>query len=293
MRQILIRLTCNWCDDKTLVERFNKAYISELNQSNLIFTDFNNFDYLVIFNHPLTPDKFAGFPKERTIGIMGEPFWSAQRFYPYLTQRCQHILYHRELNNPNVIYYPGLLPMHFEGSQILDNYIQTEFPKPKKCSFVVSHCDVKLNNQTIYHERVNFAKQILESDLDIDIYGKGWQNSPLKDSRIKGELKNKQDGLMDYQFSIAIENSIEEDYFTEKLTDCILTDTTPIYYGCPNIQRFFNNVYSLSNLQNLNELRDYLQKQSLVQKTNKQLLATKYNLYVALTKYIQKIPKGE
>lgn len=42
-----------------------------------------------------------------------------------------------------------------------------------------------------------------------------------------------------YQYSIAIENSKQENYFTEKLIDCFVTKTIPIYWGCPNIGRFF------------------------------------------------------
>jgi hypothetical protein len=43
-----------------------------------------------------------------------------------------------------------------------------------------------------------------------------------------------------FQFSIIIENSRQINYFTEKLIDCIITKTIPIYYGCPNIDKYFN-----------------------------------------------------
>jgi hypothetical protein len=42
-------------------------------------------------------------------------------------------------------------------------------------------------------------------------------------------------------FSIIIENSKEDYMFTEKLIDCFLTGTIPIYYGCPSIGLFFND----------------------------------------------------
>jgi hypothetical protein len=32
----------------------------------------------------------------------------------------------------------------------------------------------------------------------------------------------------------------EEDYFTEKLLDCLLTGTIPVYLGCPAIEKYFN-----------------------------------------------------
>jgi hypothetical protein len=43
-----------------------------------------------------------------------------------------------------------------------------------------------------------------------------------------------------YQYSFVIENSSQENYFTEKLIDCLITKTIPIYYGCPNIKDYFD-----------------------------------------------------
>lgn len=43
-----------------------------------------------------------------------------------------------------------------------------------------------------------------------------------------------------YQYSFVIENSSQPNYFTEKLIDCLITKTIPIYYGCPNIHEFFD-----------------------------------------------------
>jgi hypothetical protein len=42
------------------------------------------------------------------------------------------------------------------------------------------------------------------------------------------------------KFSIIIENSQETNYFSEKLIDCLLTKTIPIYWGCPNITEYFD-----------------------------------------------------
>lgn len=41
-------------------------------------------------------------------------------------------------------------------------------------------------------------------------------------------------------FHIAVENSKNTGYFTEKIIDAFLTKTIPIYWGCPNINEFFN-----------------------------------------------------
>lgn len=46
--------------------------------------------------------------------------------------------------------------------------------------------------------------------------------------------------LFDSQFYICIENVKRQNWFTEKIIDCLQTKTAPIYYGCPNIGDWFD-----------------------------------------------------
>jgi hypothetical protein len=46
--------------------------------------------------------------------------------------------------------------------------------------------------------------------------------------------------LEEFQYTIAVENAIYQNYFTEKIVDAFATKTVPIYCGCPNIGDFFN-----------------------------------------------------
>jgi hypothetical protein len=59
----------------------------------------------------------------------------------------------------------------------------------------------------------------------------------LHDGFIKDDDKI---NLFDHQFSIAVENTKETSYFTEKIIDCLLTKTVPIYWGAPDIDEFFD-----------------------------------------------------
>ena len=63
----------------------------------------------------------------------------------------------------------------------------------------------------------------------MDVFGNGYVKIP-----------HKIDGHRDYMFSVVIENSKRDYYFTEKLIDCLMTGTVPIYWGCPSIGNFFN-----------------------------------------------------
>jgi hypothetical protein len=53
-------------------------------------------------------------------------------------------------------------------------------------------------------------------------------------------IENKITALKDYRFSLIIENCQKDYYFSEKLIDCFITGTIPIYWGCPSIGEFFD-----------------------------------------------------
>lgn len=46
--------------------------------------------------------------------------------------------------------------------------------------------------------------------------------------------------LFDSMFSICPENTAQRNYFSEKILDCFVTKTVPIYWGCPNIGDYFD-----------------------------------------------------
>ena len=79
--------------------------------------------------------------------------------------------------------------------------------------------------------RFQFINELLSRfpELNSHTFGKGR----------KQELIQKLDGLNDYRFSIAIENSCTPSYITEKFYDCIIAGCVPLYYGAPNIGDYF------------------------------------------------------
>ena len=91
-------------------------------------------------------------------------------------------------------------------------------------------------------QRVFVLHGLKERFPDVDIFGKGL-DPKIFGASYKGALEYNQfckfRGLIDYEYSYAAENSSHENYFTEKLVDCFLTWTKPLYWGCPNIDRYF------------------------------------------------------
>jgi len=95
-----------------------------------------------------------------------------------------------------------------------------------------------------YLDGHNLRHEIIKIIEGIDIFGGGY--NPI-DNKIKG--------LRDYKFSICVENCKKDYYFTEKIIDCFITGTIPIYWGCPSIGDFFdmNGIITFKDINDLKE----------------------------------------
>lgn len=113
----------------------------------------------------------------------------------------------------------------YEYPTLQDNSLIRLYDKTKLISCISS-------NKTFsdgHRFRIECVNEIINTNIPIDIFGVGIR-----------EIKGKIEGLQDYMFSVAIENGKHKNYFTEKIIDCFLTGTIPIYHGCPNIADYFD-----------------------------------------------------
>jgi len=135
----------------------------------------------------------------------------------------------------------------------------------------------------IYDKRLQLVERILDSDLDIDIYGRGLH---LDDRRVKGPLEHKYSGLLPYEYSIAIENSREKNYVTEKFVDCVLCNTVPLYCGAPNIDEIYDPRYflqlDLDSPSIITDIKKLTTPRPEASEFNKQIYFSKYNVYTIL-----------
>ena len=97
---------------------------------------------------------------------------------------------------------------------------------------------------------------------------------------------------MDYEFSIAIENSKENYYISEKFTDCFINNCVPIYDGCNLAHAFYSpesfekiNIDDPSSIDRvgkiLNNTNEKYQKHVTESKVK---YFTDYNIYAYLKK---------
>jgi hypothetical protein len=114
------------------------------------------------------------------------------------------------------------LPWHVERS-----YDELVAMEPPAKTLPLSAISSDLAALPGHRARLRFLAAVRELP-ELDRFGRGVR--PLAD---------KWDGLAPYRYSLAIENASVPNYWTEKLADCFLAWTLPLYAGCPNLEEFF------------------------------------------------------
>ena len=77
--------------------------------------------------------------------------------------------------------------------------------------------------------RHSIAEAVSDQGRDVALLGSGYKRFDAK-----------AEGLAPYRYSVVIENVREQNYFSEKLLDCVFCETIPIYWGCPNLSDFMD-----------------------------------------------------
>jgi hypothetical protein len=95
--------------------------------------------------------------------------------------------------------------------------------KERSLSWITS----SLSNWHGRRARMDFLEHI-RGEVEFDLLGRGFR-----------EIEDKWDGLASYRYSLAVENFRSPYYWTEKIADCYLSWTMPIYCGCTRITEYF------------------------------------------------------
>jgi hypothetical protein len=82
--------------------------------------------------------------------------------------------------------------------------------------------------------RVAYLKALMDI-LDVHSYGRLFQNRVLDQDTGR---QSKMETIAGYQFTLAFENAVFQDYVTEKFYDPLIAGSVPVYLGAPNIEAF-------------------------------------------------------
>jgi hypothetical protein len=104
-------------------------------------------------------------------------------------------------------------------------YDRVTVEKTENASLIAS----RKRDQTGHRLRHEVVEVIRNEGLDVAIMGAGY-----------APFHHKHEGLEPFRYSAVIENISEQSYFTEKLIDCCLCRTVPIYWGAPDVGKWFN-----------------------------------------------------
>jgi len=277
-----IKFFADYDTPQGLLKRFKANYA--ITDTSLNFTIGEEYDYAVVFNH--TDDIIN--PGAKIITIIQKPSWNKTHVPSDFLEGSDYLFVHDralfektyELKlGGEVIESPTLIFYHDRVDRTFYHYA-TSTKKDKKLSIVISNLN---KSEGIYKKRLALMNKILASDLDIDIYGR---RLSIDDRRFKGPLDYKFMGLLPYEYAIAIENSVEKNYITEKFVDCVLCNTIPIYYGAPNIsdvydQRFIRQI-DVDSATIIEDIKTIIAEPAHHSAVNKAIYFKQFNLYTKL-----------
>ena len=127
--------------------------------------------------------------------------------------------------DPRILELPNAREFCAVGSWISDNI---EIEKRNQISFLMSS---KINGAP-YRMRYKILRR-LRHTKSIGLFDYKFHRSPPM-------VPSKDPFFANAKFNIACENQDMPNMFTEKLLDCFRTFTVPIYFGCHNIEKYFN-----------------------------------------------------
>jgi hypothetical protein len=128
-------------------------------------------------------------------------------------------------NDCTIIHDQTCLPWHVGKTyDELISITPDQLEKKDSVSWVTSN----LNNRPGHALRLDFMRFLQGKNFPFDLFGRGFKL-----------VDDKWDVIAPYKYSLAIENFPCNDYWTEKIADCFLSWTMPIYYGCTNITNYF------------------------------------------------------
>jgi hypothetical protein len=210
----------------------NEYYVSLLQQSSGgegIWKDFqftldpvDTCDYVLLLSYAPQEAKLR-CPRKNVWAIMHEPPAPEFKRLPSGTERL-HRVYTTD---------PELRARQYVHSQpVLMWMVKRNYDYLAQCAAPAKERSLSwvTSNKAWMHGhrlRLRFLER-MRGKIEFDLFGEGFAH-----------IDDKWDGLAPYRYSMAIENFSNPFYWSEKLIDCYLAWTMPIYYGCTRITDYF------------------------------------------------------
>lgn len=276
----IIKLTTPW----------NHNYLNQTPQGKGVFgnysfqinNDCDEADWWIIWGG-VNQKEYCKVKPERIIYITDEAY-PERSFNPLFLKQFSFIATVRtDIPGPNVLRIHEFAPWYFNKNY--DEIANLTVPTKTKSISVISSDLTLLPG---HKRRFAFVNKLIGHYKDrIDVYGRGFN-----------EIPDKYDALIDYKYSIAIENNILKGYFTEKISECFLTYTLPVYFGCPDIEDYYDqrsivkidiNDYKTAfrTIEELLEADSYYDKLKFIIDSREKFISA-YHMFPAIVELIRK-----
>lgn len=240
---IRVRMLANWCSSGELCELFNR--MTSQGNYEWRFRDLAGVehrlrmtsaadeepDYWVVINAPPASEE-GHFDPSRTVVFQMEPLmwtermrerwrrWAAPSPLSFLQVRD-----HRRYRNSCD---------WWVGCSYAD---LSQGPPPQKDRTMAACVSAKYFDPG-HVRRIDFLRFLDRHDIDLDIYGA--RENGFRRWRSRLPLHDKRRALLGYRYYFDAENNAAPNFYTEKILDCLLAETLCFYWGCPNLDSFFD-----------------------------------------------------
>lgn len=228
-KKLVIRVAASFAEKDELFSWLRK-YASHYDQHFAYWDEFaftadelSEVDGILVFNTPkkkVTTNTF----RDWIIAFMMEPGIAGEHPWMFRELDQYNKVFSPLTNSGNTVQSHGYLGWYLKYNWNALESLQTPV-KNKLVSCIASG----LTRLRGHKKRNEFIRELRNEIPDMSFYGKG---TPMY-------LDDKMEGLAPYKYSVAVENTSMPHYFTEKINDCFLAWTVPIYYGCTNIFDYF------------------------------------------------------
>lgn len=215
-----VRIAANWTEPNIL--RQTPGCIGVWEGVEFTLDPISNPDYMIVINCAPDNSTVECDPERVWVILMEPPDGDWPKFHRGNSETRR--IYTTDHKQIGAKYFYGNPTLPWQVDRTYDQLLGEKLPdKPLGLSWITS----SKSQYRGHKKRLKFLKH-LKSQVTFDLFGQGFQ--PIRD---------KWDALAPYKYSLAVENYRNSWYWTEKISDCFLSWTMPIYYGCTQITRFF------------------------------------------------------
>ncbi|MFS4483047.1 glycosyltransferase family 10 domain-containing protein [Hyunsoonleella sp. 2307UL5-6] len=238
-------------------------------------------DFLVILDYPKTDISIKVNPNN-ILHLCLEPANEVSKYRQYANKKAS-VIYNQINQGGKYVLEQPALPWHLDKDYDFFKQLQAkDLKKEDKIVWVTSNQRTSIQ----HNKRMDFLESI--SDVpQVYLFGRG----------IK-PIENKWDVMKTSKYAIAYENFKSDYYWTEKIADCFLSYTVPLYFGCNNIDDYFPSEAIIQIDPKDKHIKQFL-KETVVSKVYntklealkeaRELVLDRYQLFPFLSKKINEI----